>query len=102
MSAASEYGIEYLIGYNVAQDPVSQDAELEVPFEVTTLVVDPRTGASLLRHIKLGSTYQLSFTNPTVTSTRLLTGGMLSSYLTFGPTWDTVSLKPQLSMFVSL
>jgi hypothetical protein len=86
MSAASEDGIEYLIGYNVAWDPVSYDAGLEVPFGVTTLVVDPRTGASLLRHIKIESTYQLSFTDPTVTSTRLLTEGMLSNYSTFGPT----------------
>jgi len=102
MSAADAYGLKFLIAYNVAQDPVSQDAELETPFEVITLVVDPRTGASLLRHIKLGTTYQISFTDPTVSSSRLLTGGMLSNYSTFSPTWDTVALKPQLSMFISL
>jgi subtilisin family serine protease len=87
MSAASLFGIQYLIGYNVGQDPVSQDAELEVPFSVTTLVVDPRTGASMLRHIKsAGSTYSLSFTDPTAASVRMVTGGMLSNFSSFGPT----------------
>jgi hypothetical protein len=98
MSAASLFGIQYLISYNVGQDPVSQDAELEVPFSVTTLVVDPRTGASILRHIKsAGSTYSLSFTDPTAASVRMATGGMLSNFSPFGPTWDTVAVKRQLS-----
>lgn len=100
MSAAAAFGLPYLIGYNVAQDAVSQDPELQVPFEVTTLVVDPRTGASILRKIKLGSSYQLSFTDPTVSSSRLTTGAMVSNYSSFGPTWDTVALKPQLSTYL--
>jgi Subtilase family len=98
MSAASAFGIQYLIGYNIGQDPVSQDAELQIPFPVTTLVIDPRSGASMLRHIKsAGSTYSLSFTDPTASSVRMLTGAMVSNFSSFGPTWDTVALKPQLS-----
>lgn len=98
MSAASAFGIQYLLGYNVGQDPVSQDAELQIPFPVTTLVIDPRSGASMLRHIKsAGSTYSLSFTDPSASSVRMLTGGMVSNFSSFGPTWDTVALKPQLS-----
>ncbi|PVH78927.1 subtilisin-like protein [Cadophora sp. DSE1049] len=97
MSGAAYYGIRYLIAYNVDQDPVSQDAELQIPFEVTTLVVDPRTGASILRKVKPGSTYKMSFTDPTVKSVRLSTGAMTSNFSSFGPTWDTVALKPQLS-----
>ncbi|KAH9212069.1 hypothetical protein DL95DRAFT_525352 [Leptodontidium sp. 2 PMI_412] len=97
MSAAAYYGIRYLIAYNVEQDPVSQDSELQIPFEVTTLVVDPRTGASILRKAKPGSTYKMSFTDPTVKSVRFTTGGMTSNFSSFGPTWDTVALKPQLS-----
>ena len=31
MSAASFFGFQYLIGYNVGRDPVSQDAELQIP-----------------------------------------------------------------------
>jgi Subtilase family len=98
MGAAATFGIQYLIGYNIGQDPVSQDAELEIPFPVTTLVIDPRSGASMLRHIKTsGSTYSLSFTDPTAKSVRMETGGMVSNFSSFGPTWDTVAVKPQLS-----
>ncbi|KAL2070990.1 hypothetical protein VTL71DRAFT_14016 [Oculimacula yallundae] len=97
MSAAAFYGIRYLIVYNVEQDPVSQDTEIQIPFEVTTLVVDPRAGASILRKVKPGSTYKLNFSDPTVKSIRLTTGGMTSNFSSFGPTWDTVALKPQLS-----
>jgi len=84
MSAASAFGIQYLIGYNIGQDPVSQDAELQIPFHVTTLVTDPQSGASMLGHIKFaGSTYSLSFTDPKATSVRMLTGGMVSNFLVF-------------------
>jgi len=102
MSAASSYTIQYLLGYNLGQDPVSEDAELEVPFPVTTLVTDPRSGASIVRHIKsAGSAYSLSFTDPTASSVRMVTGGMVSNFSSFGPTWDTVALKPQLSKLFS-
>ena len=101
MSGAAYYGIRYLIAYNVDQDPVSQDAELQIPFEVTTLVVGPRTGASILRKIKPGSAYNMSFTDPKVKSVRLTTGGMTSNFSSLGPTWDTVALKPQLSNYTS-
>jgi hypothetical protein len=97
MSGAAFYGIRYLIAYNIEQDPVSQDSELQIPFEVTTLIVDPRAGASILRKLKLGSIYKMSFMDPTVKSVRLTTGGMTSNFSSFGPTWDTVALKPQLS-----
>ena len=97
MSAAAAFGLPYLIVYNIAQDPVSMDAETQIPFEVTTLVVGPRDGASILRHYKPGGSLTMSFTDPSASSVRLTTGAMLSNFSSLGPSWDTVALKPQLS-----
>lgn len=98
MSGASAFGISYLLAYSIETDPFSQDIETQVPFEVTTIVVTPSTGAKLLEAFQKDSKYQLKFNSPISTSApKLVTGGLMSNFSSFGPAWDSLAIKPQLS-----
>lgn len=98
MSAASVMGVQFLAGYNIATDIDSQDQETTIPFpEVATIVLDPATGAKLVKNVQADPKYILKFPSASITSKKMITGGMMSNYSSFGSSWDTINIKPQLS-----
>ncbi|KAH8596882.1 peptidase S8/S53 domain-containing protein [Bisporella sp. PMI_857] len=98
MSAASSFGVSNLLAYSIETDPFELDIETQIPFVVTTLVTDKATGETLAKNVAADPKYLLKFNNQaTVQGPKLVTGGLMSNFSTFGPTWDTLGVKPQLS-----
>lgn len=101
MSGASAFGVQYLLAYNlesVDPSPFGQDIELQIPFpSVATIVVKSDVGAKLVKNVQADQSYNLSFTSPAASSMELVTGGMMSNFSSFGPSWDTLLVKPTLS-----
>src|ERR1700710_296499 len=61
MSGAYTFDISYLLTYSIDTDPFSQDIETQIPYPVTTIVVNPSTGARLLKSFQADPKYQLKF-----------------------------------------
>ena len=101
MSGASAFGIQYLLAYNLESldpSPFAEDIETQIPFpSVATIVVNSTAGVQIVKNLQADSSYKLSFTSPAATSMELLTGGMMSNFSSFGPSWDTLLVKPSLS-----
>jgi hypothetical protein len=97
MSRAYSYGLPYLLTYDIGTSPFAQDIETQMPFDVATIVVPPSTGAKLVSKLKANPSYKLKFTSPAAASIDLATGGTMSNFSSFGPSWDTLVVKPTLS-----
>lgn len=98
-----EYGFSYIMDYVSANtDPYAKQYVLLEQGDSTTHYTNllPADGLKVAAaYAKAGGypNYQLAFTDNTVTSVATSTGGMISYFSSFGPTWDTLELKPQLS-----
>lgn len=99
-----KYGFQYIMAYTSSNsNPYSQQYILQEQDDNSTRYTDllPTDGASVIaNYAKAGGypNYQIIFSNNTVTSSEMSTGGMISYYSSFGPSWDDISqLKPQLS-----
>ena len=102
MSGASAFGISTLLAFtseSLDPSPFSRDIETQIPFpSVATLVVPPRTGRKLVENLQKDSSYKLKFGDTaTASGLKMETGGMMSNFSSFGPSWDTLAIKPALS-----
>ena len=98
MSASSSFGVFNLLTYDIEEDIFEQDIETQIPFVVTTLVTDKATGEAIAKNAAADPKYLLKFNNQaTVQGKNFVTGGLMSNFSTFGPTWDGLAVKPQLS-----
>ncbi len=101
MSGASAFGIQYLLAYNLESldpSPFAQDIELQVPFpSVSTIVVNSTAGAQLVKNIQADPSYTLKFNSSDAGSIDMVTGGLMSNFSSFGPSWDLLTVKPTLS-----
>jgi subtilisin family serine protease len=101
MALAGYYaGVPYVMAYKTSPDVWSQDPEISIPYMTTGVVVSPATGSDLVSRYKRNGgylKYKIAFNNPTAKSTKLVTGGMMSNFSSFGPSWDTLQVKPQLA-----
>ncbi|KAH8890656.1 subtilisin-like protein, partial [Thozetella sp. PMI_491] len=101
MSGASAFGIKYLIAATAERldpSPFGQDIELQIPFpSVATVVVTPAVGAQLIKNIQADPSYTIKFNSSAAGTMDLVTGGLMSNFSSFGPSWDSLSVKPTLS-----
>lgn len=99
----AEYGFAYIMTY-VDQDsnPYAQQHVLLEQADNTTLYSNllPDDGVALAANYASAGgygSYQLSFTSQDVNSVAMKTGGEVSYFTSFGPDWEDLELKPQLS-----
>jgi hypothetical protein len=101
MSYSSAVGVKYLLAYNLESSdpsPFGRDVEIQIPFpSVTTIVTTSIAGERLVNNLQGDASYKLSFTSRDASSIQLVTGGLMSNFSSFGPSWDTLTVKPTLS-----
>ena len=98
MSGASAFGFSYLLAYSTDSSPFGQDVETQVPFpSVATIVVPPSAGARIAKTAQTDKDYTLLFTSQNASSVEMVTGGLMSNFSSFGPSWDSLTVKPTLA-----
>jgi hypothetical protein len=98
-----KYGFSRVMLYNIASTNPYQ-LQYNVPpqqdmFSLVTNLLTPdgeRVDASY-RTAGGYPNYRMVFRNNTISSKPISSGGMISVFSSYGPTWDTLALKPQLS-----
>ncbi|KAH8892938.1 subtilisin-like protein, partial [Thozetella sp. PMI_491] len=99
----TKYGFRYIMGYPAPrQDPYSDQYILldqQDNFTYYTYLMRDDGLRIAASYASAGGypNYKMVFSNNTVTSTPMKTAGMISYFSSYGPDWDTLSLKPQLS-----
>ncbi|KAH8900461.1 subtilisin-like protein, partial [Thozetella sp. PMI_491] len=98
-----EYGFAYIMTYYLpSTDPYQNQYILLDQSDNTTQYTNILTddGADIAANYAAAGgypNYQISFTNSNVSSVSMATGGSMSFFSSYGPTWDTLEIKPQLS-----
>ncbi|ROW05714.1 hypothetical protein VMCG_05172 [Cytospora schulzeri] len=99
----AQYGFSYIMTYvDKNSDPYAQQHVLLEQGDNTTLYSNllPDDGVALAAsYASAGGygSYQLTFTSQSVSSVSMKTGGDVSYFSSFGPDWEYLELKPQLS-----
>ncbi|KUI68302.1 Minor extracellular protease vpr [Cytospora mali] len=99
----AEYDFSYIMTYvDKSSDPYAQQHVLLEQSDNTTLYSNllPEEGLSLAAsYASAGGygKYKLTFNGKTVSSVSMKTGGAVSYFSSFGPDWEDLELKPQLS-----
>ena len=99
----AEYGFSYIMDYTLTtSSPYDDQYVLLEQTDDSTVYTNllSSDGATLVsNYAKAGGypNYKLKFTDNSVSSTLMETGGKISYFSSFGPTWDTLELKPQFS-----
>ncbi|KAF3074697.1 Minor extracellular protease vpr [Trichoderma lentiforme] len=94
-------GAKYLLYYNNIAGALSVDVSTVTQITAAGMVQDS-TGAAFIAAIKDGKTVTLSMVDPDSATKQIqfadnkATGGALSTYTSWGPTWE-VDVKPQIS-----
>lgn len=92
-------GAKYLVVYNNVGGAGEMDLTGATGLKAGAMVT-PDVGERWIKLLKAGSTVTLNVTDPTVAETSLIspvnnvTGGALSTYTTWGPTWDLREVNP--------
>jgi hypothetical protein len=102
MSGASAFRVQNLLAFtseSLDPSPFAKDIETQIPFpSVATLVVPPATGRKLVANVQKDSSYKIMFPKKHIASgLKMETGGLMSNFSSFGPSWDTLAVKPTLS-----
>ncbi|KAH8173456.1 subtilase family protein [Sarocladium implicatum] len=102
MSASSSFRVKNLLAFtseSLDPSPFNKDIEIQIPFpSVATIVVPPRTGQKLVANVKKNADYKLKFGKTKASGLKLeFTGGLMSNFSSFGPSWDLAAVKPSLS-----
>ncbi|CAN8105279.1 unnamed protein product [Discula destructiva] len=99
----AKYGFTYIMVYaDESSDPYAQQHVLLEQSDETTLYSNllPADGVALAGYYAAAGgfgSYTLDFTGQTVVSVSMATGGDVSYFTSFGPDWEYLELKPQLS-----
>ena len=96
---AANFGAKYIVIYNNKPGTVEYDAS-SVPGIEAAAMVTSEVGERWIKLLKDGSDVTLSVTGPETAETQLIspinevTGGALSYYTSWGPSWDLEEIKP--------
>ncbi|PTB75520.1 subtilisin-like protein [Trichoderma longibrachiatum ATCC 18648] len=94
-------GAKYLLYYNNIAGALAVDVSAVPEIEAVGMV-DDKTGATWIAALKAGKTVTLTLTDPVESEKQIqfadnpTTGGALSGFTTWGPTWE-LDVKPQIS-----
>lgn len=99
----AKYGFSRILAYaDASSDPYAQQHVLLEQADNTTLYSNllPADGVALASYYAAAGgygSYTLDFTGQDVASVAMATGGDVSYFTSFGPDWEYLELKPQLS-----
>lgn len=98
-----EYGFTYIMAYAIeSEDPYAQQHVLLEQSDTTTLYSNllPADGVALASNYAAAGgygSYTLDFSSQSVVGVSMATAGDVSYFTSFGPDWEYLELKPQLS-----